>query len=558
MLPVKAVDNFGVEYSVVKKSNLYIIERKTVKNEIEYLDFRCEEFCACSDEEGYYVIADVNRSGSRLVRFKERKDGERIFKQNLMPVFGVKNTKGCFLVIAEGYKYEMNVVFGVKEGLYYIYPRFIIQEQDGIPYENISIRVIRLDGDSDYSDMAVKYREYKLNRKDCIPIMERVKNCPELDYAAQSPEIRIRLGWKPAPAAILEQTVENEPKMKVACTFERVCDFIDELKSRGVDKAQICLVGWNKSGHDGRWPQAFPVEEKLGGEAGLRYLIKYAQENGYQIVCHTNSTDSYNIADTFSKDIVVKKANGSLVKNTIPWSGGIMYDLCPVKSLEYAERDLPRISDLGFKGLHYIDVMSAVPLRWCFDEKHPLNSKQTLEYYNKIMNMCHDLFGGFSSEGVFDFCAKYLDYGFYVAFPKIDDDMLDEEIPLWEIAYHGIILYNTSTTTVNYCIKDKNSRLKLYESGGRPSFYIYSKFLEGGSSDNWLGKEDLTLTTDEELQFSANKIAAAYEEFKKYRHLQTEFIVKHRELSEGIFETAYSNGEKIVVDYNSGYFELNR
>lgn len=56
-----------------------------------------------------------------------------------MPVFGVKNSKGCFLVIAEGYKYEMNVVFGVKEGLYYIYPRFIIQEQDGIPYENISI-----------------------------------------------------------------------------------------------------------------------------------------------------------------------------------------------------------------------------------------------------------------------------------------------------------------------------------------------------------------------------------------------------------------------------------
>ena len=235
-----------------------------------------------------------------------------------------------------------------------------------------------------------------------------------------------------------------------------------------------------------------------------------------------------------------------------------MYNLCPVKALGYAERDLPRISQLGFRGLHYIDVMTCIAPYNCYDENHPTNSGQTVELYKKIMKMSHDLFGGFASEGAGDFAAEYLDYALYVAFPKLEDEMLDEEIPLWEIAYHGIILYNTSTTTVNYCIKDKNSRLKLYESGGRPSFYIYSKFLEGGSSDNWLGKEDLTLTTDEELQFSANKIAAAYEEFKKYRHLQTEFIVKHRELSEGIFETAYSNGEKIVVDYNSGYFELNR
>lgn len=552
-----AIDNNGQEYPILNCGDTYTVKNFNTSTSRKYIDIKSDLFTACKDDEGYYVIADVDKKGSRLVRFTDRKDGERIFKQSLMPIFGVKNSKGCFLVIAEGYKYEMNVVFGVKEGLYYIFPRFYIQEQDGIPYENISIRVIRLDDNSDYSDMAVKYREYKLNRKDCMPITERVKNRPELDYATQSPEIRIRLGWKPAPPTVLEQTIENEPEMKVACTFDRVCDFIDELKLRGVDKAQICLVGWNKSGHDGRWPQIFPVEEKLGGEAGLVHLIKYAQKNGYQIVCHTNSTDCYNIADTFSKDIVAKKANGDLSKNT-PWSGGMMYDLCPVKAVEYAERDLPRICDLGFRGIHYIDVMSVIPLRWCFDEKHPVNSKQTLECYNKIMNMCHDLFGGFASEGVFDFCAKYLDYGFYVAFPKSDDDMLDEEIPLWEIVYHGIILYNTSTDTVNYCIKHKSSRLKLYETGGRPSFYIYSKFMEGGSSDDWLGKEDFTLTTDEELKFSADKIAEEYKEFKKYQHLQTEFILKHRELAEGIYETSYSNGEKIVVDYNSNSFELKR
>ena len=556
MLPVKAVDNFGVEYSVVKKSNLYIIERKTVKNEIEYLDFRCEEFCACSGEEGYYVIADVNRSGSRLVRFRDRENGTRIFKQILMPIIGVKNKNGAFLVIAEGCKSEINTVYQIRNNKYYIYPRFVFNKE--VPYEDVSIRIIELRKNADYSDMAVQYRKYKLERKECTPLRKRVEYSPELRYAVESPEIRIRLGWKPAPPKVLEQTLDNEPQMHIACTFERVCDFIDELKSRGVDKAQICLVGWNKSGHDGRWPQAFPVEEKLGGEAGLRYLIKYAQENGYQIVCHTNSTDSYNIADTFSSDIVVRNRDGSLKIDKLAWSGGRMYNLCPVKALGYAERDLPRISQLGFRGLHYIDVMTCIAPYNCYDENHPTNSGQTVELYKKIMKMSHDLFGGFASEGAGDFAAEYLDYALYVAFPKLKDEMLDEEIPLWEIVYHGIILYNPTTDTVNYPVKSEYCRLKLLEYGGRPSFYFYSKFMVGGSSDDWLGKEDMICDTDEQLQLSANKIAAAYEEFKKYRHLQTEFIVKHRELSEGIFETAYSNGEKIVVDYNSGYFELNR
>lgn len=59
-----------------------------------YIDIKSDLFEAEKDDNGYYVIADVNKTGSRLVRFKERKDGERIFKQNLMPVFGVKNSKG--------------------------------------------------------------------------------------------------------------------------------------------------------------------------------------------------------------------------------------------------------------------------------------------------------------------------------------------------------------------------------------------------------------------------------------------------------------------------------
>ena len=71
-----------------------------------------------------------------------------------------------------------------------------------------------------------------------------------------------------------------------------------------------------------------------------------------------------------------------------------------------------------------------------------------------------------------------------------------------------------------------------------------------------MGGEDLVISTDEELKFTAQKIAESYNDYRVFSHLQTEFIVKHRELSDGVFETTYSNGEKIITDYNSGEVKL--
>ena len=550
----KISDNLGREYSATEENNIFTVIKEKFSTGVEYVDFIAEEFSTKSGDSGYYVIADFNKKGSRLCYFNDKPDSERIFKQDLMPIFGVKKADKTTLVIVEGLKYEFSIVVGVKNGAYYIYPRFYLNGK--IPYEDIRINVLTLDKDATYSDMAVAYRNYQLENGNCRPLSEKIKERKELAYAVKAPEIRIRMGWKPAPPKVLEQTIKNEPEMKVACTFDRVCDLIDELKAQGVDKAQICLVGWNKSGHDGRWPQIFPVEEKLGGEERLRHLISYAQENGYQIVCHTNSTDCYSIADTFSDDIVTKNEDGSLSVNNLAWSGGRMYNLCPVKSLEYAKEYLPKVKELGFLGLHYIDVMTVVPTRWCYDKNHPVNPKETSEIYSDIMDICHDLFGGFASEGCFDFASRYLDYGLYVSWPAVEDVMADKVIPFWQIVYHGIILYNSTTDTVNYPIKNNKNHLMIVEDGTRPSFYIYSKFIGDSDLSDWLGKEDLICDTDEQLKYSVSKIKDAYEEYKTLMHLQTEFIENHKEISENVFEVTYSNKTTIKVDYNSNTYNV--
>ena len=133
----------------------------------------------------------------------------------------------------------------LKDGKYSLSLRFTF---NGVkPYEDVIIDVYPLGREASYSDVARRYRQYQLDRGECRPLAERVKNNPELQYAVESVEVRLRLGWKPVPSPVAEQTPETEPKMNVAIDFDRVADILDEFKRQGIDKAEFCLVGWTQA-----------------------------------------------------------------------------------------------------------------------------------------------------------------------------------------------------------------------------------------------------------------------------------------------------------------------
>lgn len=120
----KALDNFGCIYHVNEKEGTYTVNKSDIPEGLEYIDLIDETLFANEGDEGYYVIADFEKKGSRLCYFNQKSDNERIFKQDLMPIFGVKKTDVFYLVIVQGFKYEFSLVFGVNKGRYYIYPRF--------------------------------------------------------------------------------------------------------------------------------------------------------------------------------------------------------------------------------------------------------------------------------------------------------------------------------------------------------------------------------------------------------------------------------------------------
>ena len=501
-------------------------------------------------DEGYWVFPNGMIGSFRLDNAKYSR------RHQPLHVHGVKTKSKTIAAIATGLKFEYSLNVVVKNGNYEIFPRYEIAKMGFAPYEDIIIDYYTLTGnDANYSGIGRTYRNYQLQRGEVKPIKERMKAYPHLKYAYQAPEIRIRQAWKPAPPKVEYQTVENEPEVGIYVTFDRVCEIIDALKAKGVEKAELCLVGWNISGHDGRYPQIFPVEPKLGGEEKLRKLIKKAQEAGYLIVCHTNSTDSYTIADTFSENIVCKNVDGSLQKNAV-WSGGRMHNVCAqIAWNHYAKYDLKKVRDLGFDGLYYIDVVSNVPPYDCHDSMHPLNRKQYCAYMNTIMSYARGLFGGIASEGPYDHVAKNLDYVLYTSFNLMRQQpvVTDRVVPLWQIVYNGIILSNPTAETTNYTLKDAKTQLKQIEFGGRPAFYYHSAFRTGAR--NWMGDIDLRCQNKKEFDNSIEALKRAWDEFSALKHLQLEFMDSHEEIAKDVFVTRWANGDEIVSNYTDKDFE---
>ena len=468
-----------------------------------------------------------------------------------MAFWGMKTPRRTFVCEVKGMELDYSIAVLATNGEYEVATEFSFGANR--PYEDVVIDWTFLPGAAEYSDMAKVYRNHQLASGKVKPIRERIAAQPDLAYVSTSVEVRVRHSWKPAPTPVPEQNDFNEPPLTVAITFDRAREFVEACSKAGIGSAEFCLVGWKYRGHDGRYPQIWPVEPQLGGEAALRRLVAAAKALGYRIVLHNNHTDAYSVADCFDIADMRKDIRGRVVSNKGSkwiWSGGTTYGLCQQRAWErFAIKDLNKIAALGFRGLHYIDVMTIGRPGPCHDPRHPCTRKDSARYMGQMLAYARELMGGSASEGPYDFCAGDYDFCLYASYadPSLEKlpALVTRMVPMWQLVYHGIILSMPFAGCTNYTIKPNGSRLSMVEFGGRPMFYLYSDYMTGME---WMGHDDLVAGTAAEMAESVAKIKQGVDEFGKIADLQFEFMEDHRILAPGVALTRYSNGAETVVN----------
>ena len=557
----------------IKDINLLTFEEngiKTLTLKKDALDFKKVKFLDVlvnteeikAEDDGFFLLPggwwNSKMHDCAVGYFSKRQDKEYINYDPHLYVLGINHNNKAYIALTLGMREISHQRVLVCDNEYKFYFRFLVDEED--LYEDIKLQLREIKGDLSYSAMGREYRKVVLENG-FVSIKDRLDAA--LKYAAESVNVRVRMGWKPVPCTVYEQTEENEPPMHVACTFKQVEELMHEYKKAGIEKAEFCLVGWNISGHDGRWPQIMPPEKKLGGEEDLRSLIKTAKELGYSICAHTNSTDAYSIANNFSEDIIARKKDGSFSIEAERWGGGRTYNVCPKKSLELAHETFPPVAELGFFGTHYIDVITATPPRYCYNPEHKVNRKEACAYFDELFQYTRELFGASGCELGMEHSMKNCDYILYATMDNglnrmvEDEDLFTEYVPFWHIVFHGIVLNNPYAGTVNAAMnRNPDAMLRLVELGGRPAIYYYSRFVTAGS--DWMGDLDYKVDTKDDMERGVQAALKTAKIYEQMNYLQYEFMESHEKIGDNCYRIVYSDGSEVTVDYNNKTYSINR
>ncbi len=520
---------------------------------------------AHAGDAGYMFYPTDFQCGFVMTHFTERQNTLYKTWPTSTLVSGICGNENAVFVRIAGEAFDGRYEIEYKDGVYSICPQFRFDGDE--PDEDVVV-VYKKMPNATYVDMAHEYRKYQMDFCGCRPLRERAMERDVLRRAADCMEIRVRMGWKPIPTPVRHQTLENEPPMHIACDVPTLNKILDSMQAKGVKKAEFCLVGWAEGGHDGRFPQQYPCDERFGGDTELKRFIARAQSLGYQVVCHTVTCGAYEIANNFDRDLLTKKKgpNG----DPIPYirehyveaglNGGEPYHLCAKTAYEnYAVKTFPKVRGYGFSGLHYNDELTAIIPEKCYDPNHPCTRKEAWEYHRKVAQLSRDLFGGFQSEGYMDYMSAEMDAILYVGVQSRvtpqRNPLFDEGIPFWQLVYHGIILSNPTSQTINYPIKEEYQHLKFIEYGGRPLMYFNSKF---GADRNWMGDLDLHCGNEKQIDIATDALKKAYDEYETLKSLQFEFMENHEKLSEGVYRTTYSDGTVITVDYNTEKYTISK
>ena len=488
----------------------------------------------------------------------DKDDGTYAKDRQLMPIYGVKRGDALWYGHVKTWRFNYDFVTVAKGGAYETFPRFrCAQVREHFPkyYSDIVVDFRRLDGaEADYNGLALAYRQYQLNRGAVRTIKDRVKDQPKLDYLSEAIVVRVQThAAKPIPDTKTFYAVGEEPPVVVHMPFGVTEEFLQAIRDAGVDKLCVCSAGWQDGGYDGRTPGHFPVGAEAGGPEAFQRLIDRAHKLGYLFTIHATNTDGYRCSRMWSEDWVCKRADGSLMEGGL-WAGGQCYWVCQRASWEgWVPEELRKMAALGVDGPHYIDVYSATYPLACADPRHPATWEDTAAYQNKVLAEAKRLMGGAASESGYDHVAGNIDYINYIERDlktehegKFAKTLVSGVYPVWELVYHGIILYTSDRLTQNHTrgkclykleksgdprwmegdgVEDPYVALKIVEFGGRPIFYTY-KFAD------------------------VPRIKRAHDEFVPVRHLQRELMVSHREIAPQVFETAYANGERTICNYN--------
>ncbi len=375
---------------------------------------------------------------------------------------------------------------------------------------------------------------------------ERAEASPEVAYLLDAYVMKPFHGVQMAGYMMEGKPRVSEGLFQNYMTFAEAAACFARLKEAGIDRVLTQCTGWNINGHDGLYPTRFPVEERLGGEAAFRAMIRDGQALGFHVQVHDNFIMQNLDSPDFERDYTAIDAHGEPLLHG-RWAGGLEATGWPLAMPpERLGGHMRRMRELGLRGMYYVDYMEQ-PLEVNHHPEHGGPRADCARGQVLVVEEARRVFGACGTEFGFLPCAVAADHvstcgdPWHLAMAEPDwpvKPLLDagRRVPLWHMVFSGLTVHEA-------------------RRGIRWDNAMHGVLLGGAPRDEWCVRPGLFAVLDD-ARIAALK--AVYDLcVVRFGRLRRRRITAWRAEDAHREHTRFDDGTEVSADFETGELVVN-
>ena len=327
-----------------------------------------------------------------------------------------------------------------------------------------------------------------------------------------------------------------------------------ELNAAGITDLSVILTNWTDGTTDFTIPYKFKPESSLGGKSGFRNMLSSLNSLGIEIFPDVNLTDLRNNTWSYKAKRDVIQSLGNAPITLYPFDLSTYYPIetyDPIyllradKMVELAQDVYENSSDYEFTGLSAYTLGQRM---YSSFGKNPVGRSESEQYYKDALDiLSQDAKMLFSNPNayVFLYASDITD----VPLRSSQYGMETQDIPLYQIAMHGLINY--STESLNAFYDQTYYKLKAIETGSDIKYTL--------GAQNFDQLQNTEYEYYNYIDYSAWKdtIIETYNEVSAVNSRVSDAkIIGHEYLTDDVVRTTYDNGISVVVNYSDSNYSI--
>lgn len=288
----------------------------------------------------------------------------------------------------------------------------------------------------DYVDVAARYRQYLMAEEGVSKKAEANASYCYVDMYGGTMKQRNILGF---------------PVFMKTCmtSYEEMQEILEKLSAAGAENLVVSLNNWTNAGISGKVDFKAKASGTLGGKADFVKLTDYMDANGIQWYPTVNNHAYYSGSGYFSLTDTAVRVSGSFARIVdYERAYGVPYGekktmslLSPTTFAKLYQKLAKNYKAAGFESVS-IGEMSAL-LYGDYGKKSATSRERTMQIMTDSLGLLQTEVGRILSQDPNAYVLPYTTTITDVPLYSSGFDVLDEDIPLYQMVLHGVLPYST-------------------------------------------------------------------------------------------------------------------